>query len=346
MTQAACAHPAPAAPLFSEGSAPAFLQGDLAMVDTTIHNALQSQSPLLGQITRHIVQGSGKRIRPLLVLACARLLGYQGKDHIPLAASIELIHTATLLHDDVIDDSPVRRGRPAAHTLWGEKAAILGGDFLFAQAFHLMMQSRSMGAMDILAQATSALVEGEMLQLEHFHSLDRTLADYEQVMAAKTGALFQAACHVAALVAGASPGETAALVRYGAFLGLLFQTRDDWLDYTPEHPARLPRAADLREGKVTLPVLLCFQQADTETQDEIRTLFSPHLPCPEAGSAPLHIRLNRLQVLFQHTGVAESVQSQMQHYARHCHQALTCLPETPARTHLEHLVCALTVPPT
>jgi octaprenyl-diphosphate synthase len=234
---------------------------DMRSVDQCLHDCLKDSIPMIPQIGGYIIQGGGKRFRPLLTIASARLCGYQGEDHIPLAASVELIHTATLLHDDVIDESMTRRSQATANARWGNVASVLVGDFLFSRSFQLMVQSKNLKVLEVLSQASSTIVEGEIGQLTLQGNLHMNLDDYFQMIYGKTAALFQAACEVGALIAGQEKYQEI-LGFYGRYVGMAFQIRDDWMDYfsSEELMGKIP-GADFREGKVTLPVLWSYQNA-------------------------------------------------------------------------------------
>ncbi len=238
---------------------------DLARVNRLVVARLESRVPLVAELARHLVAAGGKRIRPLLTLLAARLCGYAGDRHIGLATCVEFIHTATLLHDDVVDGSDLRRGRASANAIWGNKAPVLVGDFLFSRAFQLMTADGSLRVLEILARASAVIAEGEVAQLETTGDLTTDEARYLAVIEAKTAALFEAACRVGAAVAGRPPAEEEALGRYGRHLGIAFQLVDDALDYAAD-PGRLGKGVgdDFREGKLTLPVILALARADGE----------------------------------------------------------------------------------
>ncbi|WP_421990622.1 polyprenyl synthetase family protein [Roseococcus sp.] len=233
--------------------------GDLAACNELIVKRMHSQVALIPQLAAHIVAAGGKRLRPLLTLASARLCGYEGERHIALAACVEFIHTATLLHDDVVDESALRRGQASANALFGNKASVLVGDFLFARAFQLMIEDKSLEVLRILAAASATLAEGEVLQLITQNDLSSTEAQYLEVIEGKTASLFAAATRIGAVVADRPLAEAEALDAYGHNLGIAFQLVDDALDYSAEQ-ARLGKTVgdDFREGKITLPVLLAF----------------------------------------------------------------------------------------
>ena len=245
----------------------ALVGSDMEATNRAIVQRMDSPVALIPQLAAHIVAAGGKRIRPLLTLAAARMCGYAGVRHIQLAACVEFIHTATLLHDDVVDESLLRRGMDSANAVFGNKASVLVGDFLFARAFQLMVADGSLKVLDILSHAAATIAEGEVLQLVTQHDLSTPRDRYLDVIRGKTAALFIAACQVGAVVAERPPAEEQALADYGANLGMAFQLVDDALDYAADQ-ATLGKTVgdDFREGKVTLPVLVAFQAGDAEAQ--------------------------------------------------------------------------------
>ncbi|MCB1993355.1 MAG: polyprenyl synthetase family protein [Geminicoccaceae bacterium] len=232
---------------------------DLAAVNSLILERLQSEVTLIPELARHLIAAGGKRVRPTLTLLAARLCGYEGDRHIALATSVEFIHTATLLHDDVVDESDLRRGRSTANALWGNKAPVLVGDFLFSRAFQLMVADGNIRVLDILANASAVIAEGEVAQLLTAGDVQTTEAAYYDVIRAKTAALFQAACRIGAVVADRPAVEEEALATFGDELGIAFQLVDDALDYSARE-AQLGKTIgdDFREGKASLPVLLAY----------------------------------------------------------------------------------------
>ena len=243
------------------------LHDDLAATNRAIVARMDSPVALIPQLAAHIVAAGGKRLRPLLTLAAARLCGYGGTRHISLAACVEFIHTATLLHDDVVDESLLRRGLASANAVFGNKASVLVGDFLFARAFQLMVEDGSLRVLDILSRAAATIAEGEVLQLVIQNDLDVPEAQYLDVIKGKTAALFVAACQVGAVVAERPEIEERGLADYGMNLGIAFQLVDDALDYAADQ-ATLGKTVgdDFREGKITLPVLHAFHAGDAGEQ--------------------------------------------------------------------------------
>ena len=239
------------------------VDADLAACNRLIVEQMQSPVALIPQLAAHIVAAGGKRLRPLLTLAAARLCGYAGARHVGLAACVEFIHTATLLHDDVVDESALRRGQASANALFGNKASVLVGDFLFARAFQLMVDDGSLKVLAILSRAAATIAEGEVLQLVTQNDTETTEAQYLQVIEGKTAALFAAATRVGAIVASRPVAEEEALDAYGRNLGIAFQLVDDALDYAAEQE-QLGKTVgdDFREGKITLPVLLAYARGN------------------------------------------------------------------------------------
>ena len=220
-------------------------------------------APRIPEVTAHLVEAGGKRLRPMLTLAAARMCGYTGQNHLRLAATVEFIHTATLLHDDVVDESNQRRGRPTANLLWDNKSSVLVGDYLFARSFQLMTETGSLPVMRILSDAAATIAEGEVLQLTAAANLATTEAIYLQVVRGKTAALFAAACEVGGVIAGVPETQVAALRTYGDALGIAFQIADDLLDYGGDAAATGKNVGDdFRERKLTLPVIKAVSRAD------------------------------------------------------------------------------------
>jgi octaprenyl-diphosphate synthase len=243
-----------------------YLAADMKAVNVMIRDRMASEhAPRIPEVTAHLIEAGGKRLRPMLTLAAARLCGYDGPFHIHLAATVEFIHTATLLHDDVVDESERRRGRPTANLLWDNKSSVLVGDYLFSRSFQLMVETGSLRVLDILANASATIAEGEVLQLTAAQDLATTEAIYLQVVRGKTAALFSAATEVGGVIAGASDAQTRALFDYGDALGIAFQIVDDLLDYGGSASALGKNVGDdFRERKLTLPVIKAVAQADGE----------------------------------------------------------------------------------
>ena len=238
-------------------------------VDRVIRQRLHSDVPLIRQVSEYIIGGGGKRLRPAVVLLAAGACGYSGGAHYQLAAVVEFIHTATLLHDDVVDDSDLRRGRATANTLFGNPASVLVGDFLYSRAFQLMVEQTNIRVMQVLADATNTIAEGEVLQLLNCHNPAVTEEDYLRVIHYKTAKLFEAAGQIGAIISQSTPEVEASLARYGMHLGTAFQLIDDVLDYSGDHAETGKNLGDdLAEGKPTLP-LICAIQRGTPGQAEL-----------------------------------------------------------------------------
>lgn len=235
---------------------------DMAKVDALITERMQSPVGMIPDLAAHLVGAGGKRLRPMLTIACARMAGYDGSGHLNLAAAVEFIHSATLLHDDVVDKSDQRRGKTAANLIWGNAPSILVGDFLFARSFGLMVETGDIAALGILASAAGIIAEGEVQQLAGIGNMAMMREEYMQIIGAKTAALFAAACECGPVLAGCALQDRTAFAAYGQHIGLAFQIVDDVLDYTGRSKA-LGKALgdDFREGKMTLPVIIAYQTA-------------------------------------------------------------------------------------
>ncbi|MCC5975288.1 MAG: polyprenyl synthetase family protein [Rubellimicrobium sp.] len=243
----------------------ATLSDDLTRVNAMIRARMASEhAPRIPEVTAHLIEAGGKRLRPMLTLASARMCGYDGPYHIHLAATVEFIHTATLLHDDVVDDSRQRRGRPTANLLWDNSSSVLVGDYLFARSFQLMVETGSLRVLDILANAAATIAEGEVLQLTAARDIATTEDIYLRVVRGKTAALFAAATRVGGVIAGVDEQVEQALFDYGDALGIAFQIVDDLLDYGGTDAIGKNIGDDFREGKLTLPVIRAIAAADDE----------------------------------------------------------------------------------
>jgi octaprenyl-diphosphate synthase len=253
----------------------AIVADDMALVNQLILKRMESPVVLIPQLAGHVISAGGKRLRPMLTLASAKLCGYQGERHVTLATCIEFIHTATLLHDDVVDKSKLRRGLETANSVWGNQASVLVGDFLFSRSFELMVEDGSVKIMGILASASARLAEGEVMQLLTSNDTQTGESAYLDVIKAKTAQLFAAACRLGAVVADRPSVEEEGLEAFGMNLGVAFQLIDDVLDYSAKQ-ATLGKAVgdDFREGKITLPVILAFRRGDDEERDFWRRTLS------------------------------------------------------------------------
>ncbi len=247
---------------------------DMSNVNALILGRTSSSVDIIPELSQHLINSGGKRIRPMLTVATARMCGHGGEHHITLAASVEFMHTATLLHDDVVDQSSLRRGKIAARMLWGNEASVLVGDFLLGQAFKMMVDAGSLDALRILSDAAAVIAEGEVMQLRTTRRLTTTEDDYLAVINAKTAALFAAAAEVGGVISNRSRDELTALHSFGRNLGLAFQLTDDALDYSGNQAALGKTIGDdFREGKITLPVILAYRRANREERSFLeRTL--------------------------------------------------------------------------
>jgi octaprenyl-diphosphate synthase len=308
-----------------------FLQDDLTAVDALIRARMASEhAPRIPEVTAHLIEAGGKRIRPMLVLAASHLCNYQGSFHHHLAATVEFIHTATLLHDDVVDESKQRRGRATANLLWDNKSSVLVGDYLFARAFQLMVECGSLRVLDILSNASATIAEGEVLQLSTAQNTATTEAQYLRVIRGKTAALFSAATEAGAVLADAPDDQVAALFTYGDALGISFQIVDDWLDYGGAGDAIGKNIGDdFREGKLTLPVIRAIASADAEEW----AFWDRVIGRGEQRDGDFAHAL----VLLARHGTMDSTRTEALEWAERAKSALDVLPEHPLREMLSNL---------
>lgn len=303
------------------------LKPALSNVNALILGRMRSHVPLIPELASHLIESGGKRIRPLMTLASAALFNYAGDRQYRLAACVEFIHTATLLHDDVVDASDQRRGKASANAVFGNEAAVLVGDFLFSRSFQLMVEDGSIDVLRILSNASAIIAEGEVLQLSTASDLKTTEDQYFSVIRAKTAELFAAACEVGAVVAGRSPAECKALREYGMNLGIAFQISDDVLDYRPGEERRGKALGDdFREGKMTLPVILALSKATKEERAFWQRCLSDLEQVPDD--------LPRARAILQGHDVLERSLAQAQSYAARAQESLSFLPESPIRQDL------------
>ena len=306
------------------------LAEEMEAVGALIRARMASEhAPRIPEVTAHLVEAGGKRLRPLLTLAAARLCGYRGPHHVHLAATVEFIHTATLLHDDVVDDSTRRRGRPTANLLWDNKSSVLVGDYLFARSFQLMTETGSMQVLNILADASATIAEGEVLQLTAAQNLATDEATYLKIIRGKTAALFAAATEVGGVIAGASPEAVAALRAFGDALGISFQITDDLLDYAGTGATGKNIGDDFRERKVTLPLIRAYAQADAQE----RAFWQR---CIEQGRQDAG-DLERAIALMHRHGALEAARGEALRWSARARAALEGLPDHPIRTMLDDL---------
>ncbi len=300
---------------------------DLVAVNNLIVQRMESGVPLIPQLAGHIVAAGGKRLRPLLTLACAKLCNYDGIRHRKLATCVEFIHTATLLHDDVVDASDLRRGGPSANALFGNQASVLVGDFLFSRAFQLMTEDGSLDVLRILSNASAIIAEGEVLQLSTMNDSKTSEQAYLEVVRAKTAELFAAACRIGAVVAGRSAVEEEALRTFGLNLGIAFQIIDDVLDYSAKQ-AELGKTVgdDFREGKMTLPVILAINRG----QEIERVFWRRVLEKLEQRAGDL---AQAQDLLLKHNALPDCI-ARARHYGAIARDALGIFPDQPMKTAL------------
>lgn len=308
------------------------VRGDMRRVDAILSEQLNSSTDLIPKVAAHLIAAGGKRVRPLLTLASARLCEYEGPDAVRLAAAVEFIHTATLLHDDVVDGSATRRGRPAANRLWGNKPTILVGDFLFSRAFQLMVETGSVDVLRILSTASAIIAEGEVMQLATANNLATTEADHLAVIRAKTAALFAAATEVSGALAGVSADKVEGLRVYGDCLGIAFQLADDALDYAGNAGATGKDAGDdFREGKVTAPILNAYASA---RDDEERAFWKRVIEKNDQHDGDLE----RAVSLMQRDRAVERTLGDARRYGAQAKAALDVFADSPLRDDLRGLV--------
>ncbi len=311
----------------------ALVSADLEKVNRCIVDRMHSPVALIPQLAGHIIAAGGKRLRPMLTLAATKLCGHEGERHVKLAACVEFIHTATLLHDDVVDDSSLRRGLASANALFGNKPSVLVGDFLFSRSFELMIEDGSLSVLQILSRASSVIAEGEVLQLITANDTGTGEDSYLEVIRAKTAALFAAACRIGAVVADRPKVEEDALESYGLNLGIAFQLIDDVLDYSA-HQEKLGKEIgdDFREGKITLPVILAFRRGDDEERAFLKRTLED-LDQAEDGSD-----LTRaIKLLEKHHSLSDTVK-RARHYGAIARDALGIFPDSQVKTALTDII--------
>ena len=304
---------------------------DMKRVNEIVIARMQSKVPLIPELAGHIIAAGGKRLRPMLTLATARLCGHEGDRHLGLAASVEFIHTATLLHDDVVDESMLRRGRDTANAIWGNQPSVLVGDFLFTRAFQLMVEDGSLEVLDILSTASALIAEGEVAQLITSNDTSTTEQAYLDVIRGKTAQLFAAAARVGAVVADRPRAEADALESYGMNLGIAFQLVDDALDYAARQ-AELGKTVgdDFREGKITLPVILAFMQG---SEDE-RRFWRRALEGDEQTETDL---AEAIRLMERHGTIADTL-ARARHYGAIARDALGLFPDHPIKRALAEAI--------
>ena len=307
------------------------VSADMERVNRIILDKAGSNVELIPELARHLIDSGGKRLRPMLTLAAARMCGYAGEGHVLLASSVEFMHTATLLHDDVVDESALRRGKPTARLVWGNQASVLVGDFLLGQAFKMMVDVGSLKALRILANAAAVIAEGEVMQLSVSKNMATTEDEYLAVIEAKTAALFSAAAEVGAAVCDRPQAEQAGLRSYGRNLGLAFQLVDDALDYSGEQ-ARLGKSVgdDFREGKITLPVVLAYRRG---SEDE-RAFWKRTLETAAIADGDLDQAISLMQ---KHAALSDTI-GRARHYGKIARDALEIFPDSRHKSALMDVV--------
>ena len=305
----------------------ALVAADMQRVNAMILSRTGSEVTMIPEVANHLISSGGKRLRPMLTLATASLAGYEGDGHVKLAASVEFMHTATLLHDDVVDESDMRRGRVAARIKWGNEASVLVGDFLLGQAFKMMVEVSSLRALDILSSAATVIAEGEVMQLAAAKNTETTEDEYLAVIRAKTAELFAAACEVGPVIANRPKAEATACRSYGMNLGIAFQLVDDALDYGGTS-AKLGKNVgdDFREGKITLPVVLSFRRGN----EEERSFWKRVLQEGEIEDGDLEEAIGLMR---RHRALDDTIE-RARHYGAMARDALAPQPASPAKSAL------------
>ncbi|APH71169.1 polyprenyl synthetase family protein [Aquibium oceanicum] len=309
----------------------ALTDSDMSRVNELILSKAGSDVEMIPEVANHLISSGGKRLRPMVTLAAARMFGYGGDGHVKLATSVEFMHTATLLHDDVVDESDMRRGKKTARMIWGNQASVLVGDYLLGQAFRMMVEVGSLKALEILSSAASVIAEGEVMQLAAAKNLETTEDEYLAVIKAKTAALFSAAAEVGPVIASASKSEQAALRSYGTNLGLAFQLIDDALDYGGNaRDLGKNTGDDFREGKITLPVILSYRRG---TQEE-RLFWKAAIE--DAGNDDA--ALEKATALMARYGAIGETISRARHFGNIARDALAPLKDTPQKNALLEVI--------
>ena len=307
------------------------VRADMARVDATILSRAASHVSMIPDIARHLIASGGKRLRPMLTLAAADLCEYRGDGHVKLAAAVEFMHTATLLHDDVVDESDMRRGKLAARMLWGNEASVLVGDFLLGQAFKMMVEVGSLPCLDVLSSAAVVIAEGEVMQLSAAKDTQTSEDDYLAVIRAKTAALFGAACEVGAILGARPKAEVAACRSYGVNLGIAFQLIDDALDYGGTAASLGKNVGDdFREGKITLPIVLAFRRgSESEREFWRKTVERGEIAEGDLDTARAALRRHR---------ALEDTVERARHYGAMARDALELFPASPSKRALIDVV--------
>ncbi|HRE21038.1 MAG TPA: polyprenyl synthetase family protein [Rhabdaerophilum sp.] len=309
----------------------ALLRDDMTRVNETILSRTGSDVTMIPEVAQHLISSGGKRLRPMLTLATARLCDYSGQGHVKLAASVEFMHTATLLHDDVVDESDMRRGKPSARKVWGNEASVLVGDFLLGQAFKMMVEVGSLQCLDVLSTAAAVIAEGEVMQLAAAKNTSTTEDEYLAVIRAKTAALFAAAAEVGPILSGSDEARQKACRSYGLNLGIAFQLIDDALDYGGTS-SKLGKniGDDFREGKITLPLVLAYRRGT----DKERAFWRGAIEQGESDDAQLE---RAIDLLKKHHAIEDTVE-RARHYGAMAKDALALFPASEMRDALDEVV--------
>jgi octaprenyl-diphosphate synthase len=309
----------------------ALVADDMNAVNAVILDRMQSRIPLIPELAGHLIAGGGKRMRPMLTLACANMLDYAGTRHHKLSASVEFIHTATLLHDDVVDGSDLRRGKRTANTIWGNPASVLVGDFLFSRSFELMVEDGSLKVLRILSAASAIIAEGEVNQLSAQRRVDTSEQQYLDIIGAKTASLFAAACRIASVVAERDDNTETALDSYGRNLGIAFQLVDDAIDYVSDEATMGKDVGDdFRDGKVTLPIILAYARG-TPTE---RQFWADAMVGHRASDEDLRLAI----ALLNSSGAISDTLERARYYGQRAIDALGCFPASTAKSALVETV--------
>lgn len=295
--------------------------GSLAKVDDVIEAKLTNHIPLIPDLAMHLIGAGGKRVRPLLVMATTHLFNGDQSRAIPLAASIEFIHSATLLHDDVLDQSDIRRGKASANAIWGNQASILVGDFLFGKSFELMVEDGEVNVLRILSRVATIIIQGEILQMSSSFDFDKASLHYYEIIQSKTGQLFSAACEVGATISKQSPDICQAMAEYGTCIGKAFQCVDDLLDYfTDEDIMGKKPGDDFREGKITLPVILAYKAGSDAQKKTLRNAFMEGKQTPDNFAA--------VREILEQTDAYAASKDVAFGYVKEAQDKLSILPDT------------------
>ncbi len=306
------------------------IEPDLKLVNQIILKETESRVSLIPKLASHIISSGGKRLRPMLTLASAKLCNYQGERHIKLAACVEFIHTATLLHDDVVDSSSLRRGVQTANTVWGNEASVLVGDYLFSRAFELMVSDGSLKVLEILSKTSAIIAEGEVHQLLTKNDLNTSEDTYLDVIEAKTAALFSASCMIGGVVADRKTADQESLKSYGKNLGIVFQLIDDVLDYSSSGDLGKSHGDDFKEGKITIPVILAFRRGNTEE----RTFWRKTMVNCDQSDTDFKTAIKLME---KHNSIRDTIQ-RARHYGNKAKDALAIFPNTKTKETLINLV--------